>query len=82
MRIFFEKSPFKIEITYDENGKFQYAVDSITKTYMMVNSPDSNGDSHITANYMHPNMVECSAKYVWIVEANVFVPKYIFIANV
>jgi|ERR1035437_107780 hypothetical protein len=84
MKIQIEYLEYKFELTYHENGFFEYAKDLKTNEFLMIESKFSgNGYEIKPEKFMiggESNV--CDARYVKIMSTGLFVPYRIFIPDI
>jgi len=81
MKIKKEHKGIEMELTYEDDGRFSYATNLSTGKKMMVESAISGVGYEIKRdNYLMP-MDVCDGRYVRIMDANLFIPRLLFIEN-
>lgn len=81
MKINFEYSGFKMILNYDSEGVLQYVINESTGKKMMRETNQVGDGIERKEHNGYVKMPICSATYERIIDADVFVPKFIFIPN-
>ena len=84
MKINFEHSGVNMEITYDEKGYLDRVKNINTDEYMMLESKiEGIGYKIKEDNFIIGGKSNvCDARYIRVMDIDVFIPKFIFIPNV
>lgn len=71
-----------IEITYDDDGYLEHVKNLHTGKHMMIESKiEGSGYEIKRDNFLIENTDVCDARYVRIMEFDIFIPRLIFIVN-
>jgi len=83
MKINFEHSGIEMEITYDENGYLDTVRNINTDTYMLLEIKTHGIEYDIKKEkfMIGGESNVCDARYIRIMDIDVFIPKFIFIQN-
>jgi hypothetical protein len=83
MKFQFKQNGYDIELSYSDKGVFDFAINAKTGEALMTDFLSEGGIAKISeANSMlGGTMTVCDARYLRIVEPNVFVPFYLLVPN-
>lgn len=84
LKIVFKHLELEMEITYDEKGYLDTVKNNNTGEYMMLESKMKGIGYKITedAFMIGKKTNVCDARYVRIMDIDIFIPKFIFIPNI
>lgn len=81
MKVKFTYCDIELEITYDEDGVFEYVTNLNTEKKMMIEIMQEGHGYTIKENQGYIHMDVCDARYVRIMELDLFIPRLLFIKN-
>ncbi len=81
MKIILEHSGIKMEITYNNDGYLEHVMNINTGHYMMIESKTEGSGYKIERDNYLMSMDVCDARYVRIMDIDLFIPRLIFIEN-
>ena len=85
MKINLKYLEFELELTYNEKGYLETVYNNKTNKYMMLESKMNGIGFDIKKEKFIINNGEgsvCDARYIRIIDIDIFIPKFIFIPNV
>lgn len=83
MKINFEYSGVKLEVTYNDNGFLEFVKDIDTDKYLMIESKVKGTGYEIKEEgfMIGGKSNVCDARYVRIMDVDIFIPRLMFIKN-
>lgn len=81
MIIKLEHSGINMEIKYNDDGVFEHVKNLNTKKYMMIETKQEGYGYEIKEDNYLMKMDVCDARYVRIMDIDIFIPRLIFIFN-
>lgn len=76
-----EHSGINMEITYDDDGFFEHVKNVDIDKYMMIETKQEGLGYTIKEDNFMVKMDVCDARYVRIMDIDVFIPRLLFITN-
>ncbi len=81
MKVNIEHTGFKMELTYDQDGCLEYVTNIETDKKMMMETYQEGLGYQIKHETFMMSMDVCDARYNRIIDADLFIPRLIFIPN-
>lgn len=81
MKVNIEQAGFKMEVSYNDDGRLMYVTNLESGKKMMLQKFEDGDGYTIKENTFMMTMDVCDARYFRVMDADLFIPNFIFIQN-